>query len=96
LVYVEGQNFEGYVLNKIESGGSRSNQFIKSNQHFCFVNRRPIDPISQLLNLFDEIYKKNNHSTKYAFILNLKIEQNQIDVNLSPNKREVLIRKPLL
>lgn len=32
----------------------------------------------------NEIYKKYNNNTKYAFIVNLKLEHQQIDLNLTP------------
>lgn len=44
----------------------------------------------------NEIYKKYNNNTKYAFVLNLKLDHQHIDVNLSPNKREIFIRKNVL
>lgn len=44
----------------------------------------------------NEIYKKYNNNTKYAFIVNLKLEHQQIDLNLTPNKREIFVRKNIL
>lgn len=52
-----------------------------------FLNRRPIDPIPLILAALNEIYKKYNKNTKYAFVINLKLDHNDIDVNLTPNKR---------
>ena len=84
------------MLKKIESGSSRENAFLKKHQHYCFVNRRPIDPLPAILNALNDIYKKYNNNTKYAFILNLKLHHDQIDLNLSPNKREIFVRKVTL
>jgi DNA mismatch repair ATPase MutL len=96
LVYISGGLFEGFVLNKIESGSGYANTFIKKNYHYLFVNRRPVDVQPALLAVLNEIYRKYNSGTRYAFVLNLKLEHQQIDVNLSPNKREVFIRKTAL
>ena len=80
-------------MNNIESGSSKENAFLKKHQHYCFANRRPIDPLPLLVSTLNEIYKKYNHHTKYAFIINLKLDHQQIDLNLTPNKREIFVRK---
>ena len=61
-----------------------------------FLNRRPIDSIPTILSALNEMYKKYNKNTKYAFVIDLKLEHTEIDVNLTPNKREVFIRKNTL
>ena len=48
LIYIHSDLFLGFVLNKIESGSSRTNSFIKKNCHYIFANRRPIDNISAI------------------------------------------------
>lgn len=61
-----------------------------------YLNKRPIDVINVLLLTFNEIYRKYNNNTKYAFIINFKLRHDMMDVNLTPNKREVFIRKEIL
>ena len=88
--------FEGYVLNKIESGSSRENNFIKKHYHYLFLNRRPIDVVTAIQAALNEAYKKYNNNTKFAFLINLKLDHSKIDINLTPNKREIFIRKEVL
>ena len=52
-----------------------------------YVNHRPIDPLPKIVDFLDSVYKKYSKSTKYVFILNLKVEKRSLDVNLTPNKR---------
>lgn len=42
------------------------------------------------------MYKKYNSSAKYAFLINLELDHTKIDVNLTPNKRKIFIRKEIL
>ena len=49
--------------------------------------------ITETLNFFYRKYKKN---TKYAFILNIKANWKVFDINLAPNKREVIIQDKLV
>ena len=72
LVYIENTLYEGYVLSKVESGSSRENNYLKKNLHYCFVNRRPVDPLPLLVSTLNEVYKKYNHGTKYVFVINFK------------------------
>ena len=44
----------------------------------------------------NEVYKKYNHSTKYISVLNLKLSHQHLDLNLTPNKREIFVRKNIL
>jgi DNA mismatch repair protein PMS2 len=84
---------EGFILNTIDSGSSRKNLKFSKNFQFTFINRRPVNPIKEICRIFDGYYKKYNPYTKYVFFLNLKVEPNEIDVNLSPNKRDIFIKK---
>lgn len=61
-----------------------------------YINRRPIDFIPIIKAVLSEFYKKYNNNTHYAVILNLKLDHNKIDVNLTPNKREIFIRREIL
>lgn len=87
LIYITGEYFKGFVLNNIESGSSRNNNFIKKVCHYLYLNRRPIDVVPLIQSAFNEMYKKYNSSAKYAFLINLELDHTKIDVNLTPNKR---------
>ena len=49
-----------------------------------------------ILTNLNEVYKRYNHNTKYAFIINLKLGSQHLDLNLTPNKREVFVRRNIL
>ena len=61
-----------------------------------YLNKRPIDPLPKLQSTLNEIYKKYNKNTKYAYVLDLVLPNADFDVNLAPNKREILIKENLL
>jgi DNA mismatch repair protein PMS2 len=43
-------------------------------------------------NLFTDIYKQYNASMNPILILNIDVEDNNYDINVSPDKREVFIK----
>jgi DNA mismatch repair protein PMS2 len=43
-------------------------------------------------NLFTDIYKQYNASINPVLILNIEVEDNNYDINVSPDKREVFIK----
>lgn len=43
--------------------------------HYMYVNKRPIDPLPKILELLDSVYKKYSKSSKYVFVLNLKVDE---------------------
>lgn len=92
IVYLKGEYVEGWLLNKIESGSSNDNAFIRKNYHFMYLNKRPIDPIPKIVEQLNFFYRKYKKNTKYIFILNLKLDWQIYDINLAPNKREILIQ----
>jgi DNA mismatch repair ATPase MutL len=52
-----------------------------------YLNKRPIDPLSKIINTLDLYYKKYNKYTKYIFVINIVLPWDTYDVNLTPNKR---------
>lgn len=42
--------------------------------------------------LFSDIYKQYNPSMSPILILNIEVEDNNYDINVSPDKREVFIK----
>lgn len=76
---------EGWISN-CGHGFGRSSK----DRQFLFVNSRPCEP-KQITKLINEIYHRYNIS-QYPFIfMNLVIERSDVDVNLTPDKRQVLV-----
>lgn len=60
------------------------------DRQFLYVNKRPI-VFKKLSKIINEIYKSFNHVQYPTFIINLVINPNLIDVNLIPDKTNILI-----
>ena len=65
---------------------------MKKTLLFCYINGRPIEPLKGLMKVFNEIYRRFNSNCKYFFVLNLLLESEYLDINLSPDKREIFIK----
>lgn len=91
------QKSQGYknVANPVEFTG-----FISSCTHGCgrsskdrqfyFINSRPCEP-NKIMKLVNEIYRQNN-SNQYPFVfLNVTMERTAVDVNVTPDKRQVFL-----
>ncbi|XP_011209746.2 mismatch repair endonuclease PMS2 [Bactrocera dorsalis] len=76
---------EGYV-SSCNHGAGRSS---KDRQYF-YINSRPCDPksISKIVN--DTYHRYNSHQYPFIF-LNIVTSRSDVDVNLTPDKRQLLI-----
>jgi DNA mismatch repair protein PMS2 len=73
-------------ISSCEHGKGRSTK----DRQYYYVNSRPCDPdkISKMVN---ETYRKYNPS-QYPFVfLNVKLNKQEIDVNVTPDKRQIFI-----
>ena len=76
---------EGYI-SSCAHGSGRSTK----DRQFYFINSRPCEPkqISKLIN--DAYHRYNVHQQPFVF-LNLMLDRSEVDVNLTPDKRQVLV-----
>ncbi|KFB50618.1 AGAP007126-PA-like protein [Anopheles sinensis] len=76
---------EGYISNCAHGSGRSS-----KDRQFFFINSRPCEPkqISKLVN--DAYHRYNVHQHPFVY-LNLQMERSEVDVNLTPDKRQVLV-----
>jgi DNA mismatch repair protein PMS2 len=81
----------GYVTKTVPSGSMNASKLNK-DYVFFYLNKRPIDLPRKFKNLFGEIYKQYNPSMNPLLILNIDVEDNNYDINVSPDKREVFIK----
>lgn len=75
----------GFV-SSCEHGKGRSSK----DRQFFYVNKRPCEPKS-IQKLVNEVYKKYNVNQNPFVSLNIEIDRTEVDVNLTPDKRQVLI-----
>lgn len=76
---------EGFISN-IEHSSGRSSK----DRQFFYVNSRPVE-IRPIIKIVNDVYHRYN-SKHFPFVyLNLKMDQSNVDINLSKDKRQVAI-----
>lgn len=77
--------FDGFISN-CSHGYGRSTR----DRQFFFINGRPCDP-KPIIKLVNDSYHKFN-ANQYPFVaLNILLDRKQVDVNLTPDKRNLLV-----
>jgi DNA mismatch repair protein PMS2 len=82
-------NLAGYY-SRLEPGAARSS----SDRQYLYINSRPVD-LPKFDRLMNELYRNynNNNSGQYpVYILNLTVPLNQLDINITPNKRTIILQ----
>lgn len=84
---------EGYVTKTVLSGSvGGSGSKLNKEQTFFYLNRRPVEMPKRFRSLFTEVYKQYNSSTSPMLVLNATVEDNNYDINVSPDKREIFLK----
>ncbi|GLV44795.1 Pms2 [Carabus blaptoides fortunei] len=82
--------FNGFI-SKCSHGSGRST----SDRQFYYINSRPCEP-TKIMKLINEVYKYFN-ANQYPFVyLNITTEQSLLDVNVTPDKRQVFMENEKL
>ncbi|XP_065087794.1 mismatch repair endonuclease PMS2 [Ochlerotatus camptorhynchus] len=76
---------DGYVSSCAHGSGRSS-----KDRQFFFVNSRPCEPKS-IMKLVNETYHKYNANQNPFVYLNLKMDRSDVDINLAPDKRQILV-----
>jgi DNA mismatch repair protein PMS2 len=76
---------EGYISSCAHGSGVAT----RDRQYF-YVNSRPCEP-KHIIKMVNEIYHRYNVHQQPFVLLNLKIQRSDVDVNLTPDKRQVLV-----
>ncbi|KRT85694.1 hypothetical protein AMK59_2468, partial [Oryctes borbonicus] len=78
-------SFECFI-SSVSHGSGRS----ASDRQFYYVNSRPCE-LTKVTKLVNEIYRQFN-ANQYPFVyLNILIERNHIDINVTPDKRQIFL-----
>lgn len=91
LKLVEGEDlfftFELFISSVMHGSGRSS-----SDRQFFYINSRPCDP-SKISKVINEVYRQYN-SNQYPFVyLNVITKSSLVDVNVTPDKRQVFLEK---
>uniref|UniRef100_A0AAG5DI07 Mismatch repair endonuclease PMS2 n=1 Tax=Anopheles atroparvus TaxID=41427 RepID=A0AAG5DI07_ANOAO len=87
---VDNFNLSKYTIEGFISSCAHGSGRSSKDRQFFFINSRPCEPkqISKLVN--DAYHRYNVHQHPFVY-LNLKMERAEVDVNLTPDKRQVLV-----
>lgn len=75
----------GWISN-CKHGSGRSSR----DRQYFFVNARPCEP-KQIIKVVNEIYQRYNGQQCPFVYLNVELARQEVDVNLTPDKRQVLV-----
>lgn len=81
----------GFMTKTVISGSITAPKLTKEGT-FCFLNCRPIDMPRKMKTLVGELYKMYNPAAQVLIVWNILVEENNFDINVSPDKREVFIK----
>lgn len=76
---------EGYISKPIFGKGRNS-----GDRQLCYINSRPC-VLPQVTKVINEVYKNFNTTQLPFFVFNLKLDTSKYDVNVSPDKRTILL-----
>lgn len=82
---VDQFKIQGWI-SSCSHGSGRSSR----DRQFFFVNSRPCEP-KQITKMVNEMYHRYNVNQSPFVFLNILIERREVDVNLTPDKRQVLV-----
>ncbi|WFC94626.1 ATP-binding mismatch repair protein [Malassezia brasiliensis] len=74
------------LVSKPDLGAGRSS----GDRQYFYVNRRPWDA-RKLAQVFNQVYKNYNMAQYPCVVANLEVATDQYDVNVSPDKRTILV-----
>lgn len=77
-----------FFISSVMHGSGRSS----TDRQFFYINSRPCDP-TKVIKLINEVYKQYNNN-QYPFVyLNIISKSALVDVNVTPDKRQVFLEK---
>jgi DNA mismatch repair protein PMS2 len=85
-------NLKAYLTTNVQSGSFKLSQGLKRSDLRVAINNKPADVPSFIKNLMDRIYTQYNANGKYFALLLLTMPGSWLDINMSKDKREMLIK----
>ncbi|XP_037791129.1 mismatch repair endonuclease PMS2-like [Penaeus monodon] len=81
---------EGFI-SSCEHGQGRS----ASDRQFYFINSRPCDP-AKVSKVVNEVYHQYNRYQYPCVVLNIRLKEDDVDINVTPDKRQILVNNEKL
>ena len=81
----------GYLTQTILSGSVQASG-VGKDRNYCFLNGRPIEMPKKMKIVFNEVYKQFNAAMNPIIVIGMEVEDDNYDINASPDKREVFIK----
>ncbi|XP_042870177.1 mismatch repair endonuclease PMS2-like [Penaeus japonicus] len=81
---------EGFI-SSCEHGQGRS----ASDRQFYFINSRPCDP-AKVTKVVNEVYHQYNRYQYPCVVLNIRLKEDDVDINVTPDKRQILVNNEKL
>ncbi|XP_021110395.1 mismatch repair endonuclease PMS2 isoform X2 [Heterocephalus glaber] len=66
-----------------------------ADRQFFFINRRPCDP-AKVSRLVNEVYHMYNRHQYPFVVLNISVDSECVDINVTPDKRQILLQEEKL
>ncbi|XP_030652301.1 mismatch repair endonuclease PMS2 isoform X3 [Nomascus leucogenys] len=85
LFYISG------FISQCTHGVGRSS----TDRQFFFINRRPCDP-AKVSRLVNEVYHMYNRHQYPFVVLNISVDSECVDINVTPDKRQILLQEEKL
>lgn len=76
---------EGVISSCAHGAGRSSN-----DRQFYYINSRPCEP-TKISKVVNEVYKQFNVNQSPFVFLNIKVEHQDVDVNVTPDKRQIFL-----
>lgn len=95
LSQIDEDNTKNFDFDFFISGAQHGNGRSASDRQFYFINDRPCEPY-KIIKLVNNIYRQYN-GNQYPFVyLNVKLAKSEIDVNVTPDKRQIFLQQEKL
>jgi DNA mismatch repair ATPase MutL len=73
------------------SGSMHSSSKISLEQSYFYLNKRPVNMTQKLRKVFKDVYTQFNPAMNPLLVLNFDVEDNNYDINVSKDKRQVIL-----
>ncbi|KAK2117130.1 hypothetical protein P7K49_004016 [Saguinus oedipus] len=87
---LSGRCISGFI-SQCAHGVGRSS----TDRQFFFINRRPCDP-AKVSRLVNEVYHMYNRNQYPFVVLNISVDAECVDINVTPDKRQILLQEEKL
>ncbi len=81
-----GRLIEGMISKAGTAGSGRSD----NSRQFLYVNGRPVD-LPSVMRILNEVWRQYEMKAKPIALLNLKLPVGSCDINVTPDKREIML-----